>query len=129
MAPIRVLLADDAHEMRGLLALSLSLTGRFDIVGEAGNGREAVDLTASARPDVVLLDLSMPVMDGLEALPLILGERPETVVVVFSGFNEVQLGQEARALGAAAYVEKGVPLDQLAEILVAAYEGRPGAAP
>lgn len=124
MAPIRVLLVDDAEEMRGLLALSLRLTGDFEIVGEAGNGREAVDVTARERPDLVLLDLSMPVMDGLEALPLILAEAPDTVVVVFSAFEDHRLGKEARARGAAGYLEKGLPLDQLARRLVSLYGER-----
>lgn len=124
MAPIRILLVDDAREMRELVALSLRIGGTFEVVGEAANGAEAVELTCATRPDLVLLDLSMPVMDGLEALPLILHRAPETVVVVFSGFDELQLGREARALGASAYVEKGVPLDVLARTLVEVYEER-----
>lgn len=124
MAPIRILLVDDAQEMRAIVALSLRLAGTFDVVGEAANGAEAVDLTAATKPDLVLLDLSMPVMDGLQALPLILERSPETVVVVFSGFDELQLGREARARGASAYVEKGMPLDALARTLVEVYEER-----
>jgi len=124
VAPIRIVLVDDAQEMRELVALSLRIGGTFDVVGEAGNGAEAVDLTAATQPDLVLLDLSMPVMDGLEALPLILERSPDSVVVVFSGFDELQLGREARARGASAYVEKGVPLDVLARTLVEVYEER-----
>ena len=127
--PIRILLADDAEEMRGLVALSLRLNGAFDVVGEAGNGRQAVSLAATLRPDLVLLDLSMPEMDGLEALPRILAASPETVVVVFSGFDEQQLGRDARQLGAAAYVEKGVPLDELAGRLIAVHTEHSNAGP
>lgn len=122
MAPIRLAVVDDAEEMRALIALSLRLTGSFEIVGEGSNGRDAVELAGKERPELMLLDLSMPVMDGLEALPLIRQESPETVVVVFSAFDDLQLGREARSRGAAAYVEKGVPLDQLAQTLIAAYE-------
>lgn len=114
---LRTLLVDDAEEMRALVGMSLKLDGRFDVVGEAANGREAVDLATAHRPDLVLLDLSMPVMDGLEALPLIRSAVPETIVVVFSGFEEEQLGAEAKALGAVAYVTKGLPLDCLANLL------------
>ena len=121
MAPLRTLLVDDAAEMRALVGMSLRLDGRFDVVGEAGNGREAVDLAAAYRPDLVLLDLSMPVMDGLEALPLIRAAVPETVVVVFSAFEEERLGAEAKARGAVAYVTKGVPLDCLANLLAEAH--------
>jgi hypothetical protein len=125
--PIRILLVDDADEMRGLVAMALALTGDFLVVGQAANGREAVELTARELPDLVLLDLSMPEMDGLEALPLIRAAAPETVVVVFSAFDELRLGDEARALGAAAYVEKGTPLGELARLLteVHAVESRP----
>jgi hypothetical protein len=122
MPPISLVVVDDAEEMRALIALSLRLTGQFDLVGEGANGRDAVDLAARERPGLMLLDLSMPVMDGLEALPLVRQESPETVVVVFSAFDDQQLGREARKLGAAAYVEKGVPIDELAKTLVAVYE-------
>jgi len=122
MPPIRTVVVDDAEEMRALVALSLRLTGGFEIVGEGSNGRDAVDLAGKERPGLMLLDLSMPVMDGLEALPLVREESPETVVVVFSGFDEAQLGREARARGAAAYLEKGVPLDELVATLLAVYE-------
>lgn len=129
MDPIRILLVDDATEMRELVAMSLRINAGFDVVGQAGNGREAVELTERERPDLVLLDLSMPEMDGLEALPHILRESPDTVVVVFSGFNEHQLGAEAKARGATAYVEKGVPLDVLARRLHEVYEQRRDASP
>ena len=122
--PIRVLLVDDAHEMRRLVALSLGLNGAFEVVGEAANGREGVDLARDLQPDVVVLDLSMPVMDGLEALPLIRAAAPEAAVVVFSGFDELQLGKGSEHLGATAYVEKGAPLDELARALAGAYESR-----
>lgn len=121
---VRILLVDDAREMRDLVAASLTLDGRFEVVGQAGNGREAIALTRETMPDVVLLDLSMPEMDGLEALPHILATAPGTVVVVFSGFDEVQIGVEARALGAADYVAKGVPLDALADRVHAVFRRR-----
>ncbi len=124
MAPIRIALVDDAEEMRLLVSLSLTLTGDFTVVGEAGNGRDAVALAQAHRPDLMLLDLSMPEMDGLEALPLVLKASPETCVVVFSGFDEAQLGAEARALGAVGYVEKGTPLEELGTRLKAYCDGR-----
>ena len=124
MAPIRVLLVDDATEMRTLVAMSLRLNGAFDVVAEAGNGRDAIDLAAAERPDVVLLDLSMPEMDGLEALPRILEAAPDTAVVVFSAFDELHLSTKARHLGAADYVEKGSSLDEVARRLTRAYEER-----
>lgn len=118
MAPIRTALVDDAEEMRLLVSMSLTLSGEFVVVAEAANGREAVDVAAEHHPELMLLDLSMPEMDGLEALPRVLAASPATCVVVFSGFDDAQLGPEARALGAAGYVEKGTPLEELATRLV-----------
>lgn len=121
--PIRIALVDDAEEMRLLVSLSLTLTGDFVVVGEAANGREAVTVAAEHRPDLMLLDLSMPEMDGLEALPLVLAASPETCVVVFSGFDEAQLGMEARRLGARGYIEKGTALEELGARLRAYVDG------
>ena len=117
MAPIRIALVDDAEEMRLLVGMSLTLSGEFTVVGEAANGREAVELAQAQRPDLMLLDLSMPEMDGLEALPLVLTASPGTCVVVFSAFDEAQLGSEARARGATGYIEKGTPLEELGPLL------------
>ena len=122
MTPIRTALVDDAEEMRLLVSMSLTLSGEFVVVAEAGNGREAVDVAREHRPELMLLDLSMPEMDGLEALPRVLEASPDTCVVVFSGFDDTHLGPEARALGAAGYVEKGTPLEDLIARLVAYVE-------
>ena len=123
MPPIRIALVDDAEEMRLLVSLSLTLSGDFVVVGEAANGREAVAVAEAQRPELMLLDLSMPEMDGLEALPLVLTASPETCVVVFSAFDEAQLGREARALGATGYIEKGTPLEELGPLLKAYVAG------
>lgn len=118
MAPIRTAVVDDADEMRALVAMSLTLSGDFVVVGEAANGRDAVAVAREHQPELMLLDLSMPEMDGLEALPLVLEASPGTCVVVFSGFEDARIGKEARARGASGYVEKGTPLDDLADRLV-----------
>lgn len=115
----RVLLADDVGELRALVRLTLERSGEFVVVAEAGNGAEAVEAAAHELPDLVLLDVSMPIMDGLEALPLILEAAPETQVVMLSGFAEERLGAEARKLGALAYLEKGVPPRELVNRLLA----------
>ena len=109
----RVVLADDVSELRALVRMSLERSGDFEVVAEAGNGREAIEAAADQQPDLVLLDISMPVMDGLEALPKILDASPATKVVMLSGFAEDRLGDEARRLGAVAYLEKGVPPREL----------------
>ena len=82
--------------------------GAFDVVGEAANGREAIEVVRATQPDVVVLDLEMPVMDGLRAIPRILGESPRTRVVVLTGVDAPDVEEEVLALGASALLCKGV---------------------
>ena len=110
--PIRVVLADDTADLRSLMRTLLEREG-FEIVGEAADGFEAVDLATRLRPDILLLDLAMPALDGLEALPRVRADAPETKVVVLSGFQAAQIGEEARRGGAHAYIEKGTGPDEL----------------
>lgn len=104
---LRVVLADDTTEYRLLLRLILQQDGRFEIVGEAATGVDAVRLCCDEAPDVIVLDLAMPVMDGLQAIPEIRAQAPETAIVVLSGFARGRLERQALASGARAYVEKG----------------------
>lgn len=115
--PIRVLLADDTDDVRAILRATLTADGRFVVVGEARNGAEAVEMAGAARPDVVLLDLAMPVMDGLEAAPKILEHSPRSKIVVLSGFEAERMAERARAAGAHRYVEKGAALADIATVL------------
>ena len=126
--PIRVVIADDTRDMRLLLSLALELAGGFEIVGEAANGEEAIAAASAQRPDVVLLDLAMPVLDGLQALPTIRDRAPDALVVVLSGFGADAMGQEAVRLGAATYVQKGINPTELAEQLRALVRNRTTAA-
>jgi CheY-like chemotaxis protein len=105
---ISVLVVDDAAGIRKLLAIALQADGRFVVVDEAADGAQAVEKARLLRPDVVLLDLAMPVMDGLQALPLIRERSPDSKVVVLSGFAADRVAEEALALGAVAYLEKGI---------------------
>jgi DNA-binding NarL/FixJ family response regulator len=116
--PIRVLLADDAAAYRALLRLALEEDGRFAVVGEAGDGLEAVQLSDAERPDVLLLDLAMPVMDGLQAIPEVRSRSPETKIVVLSGFSQHRLSKEAESVGASAYLEKGADVETIADTLI-----------
>lgn len=119
----RVVLVDDMVELRAMIRLTLERSGHFDVVGEAGDGRTAIDVAAEAQPDVVLLDISMPVMDGLEALPHLRRAAPDATVVMLSGFSEARLGAEAAAGGAAAYLEKGLAPAVLVERLLDVLQG------
>lgn len=110
---IRVVLADDTPDVRMLVRTALEMAGDFDVVGEAADGAEAVDVIGRCRPDVAVLDLAMPVMDGLEALPMLRDVSPATRVVVLSGFEPEAIAADVLELGAARYVQKGRSLPEL----------------
>jgi hypothetical protein len=127
---LTVVLVDDAPDVRALIRTRLVLTRRFDVVGEGDTGHDAVRLVQELRPDLLLLDVSMPDMDGLDALERVTVAVPSTRVVMFSGFEEEGLADRARALGAVDFIEKSVPVDQVAERLAAAAgQGDPTSAP
>jgi DNA-binding NarL/FixJ family response regulator len=111
---IRVLLCDDVQDLRAILREAIDDEPTMEVVGEAENGRECVRMAGELRPDVVLLDLSMPDLDGLEAIPLLSESSPGTRIVVFSGFVAERMRELALKLGADSYVDKGAPLDTLA---------------
>jgi signal transduction histidine kinase len=108
-----VLVVDDTPDLRDLLTMALERTGEFEVVAHAENGREAVDSAASYDPDLVLLDIAMPVMDGLEALPLVRKACPDAMVVMLSGFGASEMTTKALAGGADGYLQKGQPLGSL----------------
>jgi len=113
---LRVLVVDDAIDIRAIMRINLELSG-MEVVAEAGTGRDAIRLAEETTPDVVLLDLAMPEMDGLEALPLVRLAAPDAKVVVVSGFAADRMEASTIALGAAAYVQKGTPIAQIIELL------------
>lgn len=113
---IHVVIADDASEIRMLVRFELSRDGRFDVVGEAADGVETLEVLDQTSPDALLLDLAMPRMDGLEVLEC-LHSRPSPPVVVFSGFSSQAMVDRALALGAAAYIDKGADLHSIPGIL------------
>jgi DNA-binding NarL/FixJ family response regulator len=113
---IRVFLCDDVLELRLLLRLGLE-DDDVEIVGEAGDGAEAVELVPALAPDVILLDLSMPVMDGLEAIPLLLERAPATKIIVVSGFAEGPASERALELGAHRYVSKTAEISEIRQVV------------
>ena len=112
-----IVIVDDSPELRALVRSRLEHSGQFEVVGEGGDGGAAVLLAHNHTPNLMLLDTSMPTMDGLEALPLVLAVSPETKVVIFTGFEERGLADRARDLGAADFIEKSVPVGELPERL------------
>lgn len=128
---IRVLVADDTDDIRRLLKIVLELDGRFEVVAEAGDGAAAVEACSAYRPEVVLLDLAMPVMDGLQALGELrrIWPTPPPRVVVLSGFVAELAAQRALDLGADAYLEKGDSFAGLVPLLSEICELEPAVAP
>ncbi|MEA2686849.1 MAG: hypothetical protein QOE93_2044, partial [Actinomycetota bacterium] len=115
---LRVVIVDDASAMRALLRRMLEDSDAFDILAEAGDGEEAVRLAESLHPDVVLLDLAMPVMDGLAAIPRIRLVAPATRIVVLSAIEASRMRDQALATGADAFLDKRLLSDSLARRLI-----------
>jgi DNA-binding NarL/FixJ family response regulator len=113
---VSVLIADDQRLFAEALEAILSTDGRIRVVGRAADGGEAVALAREHRPDIVLMDISMPVMDGIDATRRIHDEVPETNVIVLTGSAATEDISRARGAGAAGYVTK----DQIAGDLVRA---------
>lgn len=121
----RVLIVDDAANLRELLTLLLETEDDFEVIGTACDGEQALIVAEALQPDIVLLDLAMPVMDGMQALPQIRRRVPEAIIVIFSGFEQTALVDEALAAGADAYLEKGASVTQMVDLL-RELRGRPG---
>ena len=126
---IRVLIVDDYAMLRRGLATFLSAFDDLEMVGEAINGREALPLCEQLRPDVVLMDLIMPEMDGATATRLIRQRYHQVQVVALTSFREEELVQGALEAGAIGYLLKNVAAEELAEAIRAAHAGRPTLAP
>ena len=102
-----MLLADDNDLFAEALTVTLELDGRLDVIGRARNGQEAIELAAALRPDVVLMDVNMPVLDGVEATREVRQLSPETRIVVVTASASTDDERRASAAGASAYVRKG----------------------
>jgi DNA-binding NarL/FixJ family response regulator len=121
---ITVLLCDDHKGFRTLLRYTVEEDPRLEVVGEACDGRSGIRAVAELRPDVLLLDISMPSLDGLEAIAEIRELAPRTRIVALSGFEAERMAEPALAAGADAYVEKGGEPAALRSAIRAAAAGR-----
>ncbi len=120
---IRVLIADDHEVVRDGLRMILEAEEGFSVVGEAGDGAQAVDLTGKLRPQVVLMDLRMPRMDGLEAIERIKDAWPDVAIVILTTYNEDDLMLRGLRAGALGYLLKDTNRQTLMDTLRAAAHG------
>ncbi|MEJ2737659.1 MAG: response regulator transcription factor [Anaerolineae bacterium] len=128
-APIRVLIVDDHSMVRAGLATFIRIKADLDLVGEGRNGRDALRLCEQLQPDVVLMDLVMPRMDGLEATRAIRERWPHIQIIALTSFKEKERVHKALQAGAIGYLLKDVSVDELAEAIRAAHAGRSTLAP
>jgi DNA-binding NarL/FixJ family response regulator len=120
---IRLAVVDDHVIVRNGLEQLLATTDDIELVGMAANGLEAIDLVAKLKPDVVLMDLSMPEMDGIEATKRIVAEYPDVRVLVLTSFSDQSRIMEALRAGAEGYLLKHSEPDEIANAVRAVYEG------
>lgn len=127
--PIRVMLVDDHAVVRSGLSTFLMTCDDMELVAEASSGEQALQLCSRAKPDVILMDLVMPGMDGATTTRMIRERCPAIQVIVLTSFKEQDLVQGALQAGAIGYLLKDVTADELANAVRAAYAGKPTLAP
>ena len=123
MKRIKILLVDDQPLFREGLRTLLSIHSDFDVVGEAGNGHEAINLVRSTGASVVLMDLQMPILDGVEATRRLHREQPDCRVIVLTTFDDDEMVFDGLRAGAVGYLLKDAPSDKLAEAIRVAARG------
>lgn len=117
-ATISVVLIDDSEDLVFLVRGALQRSGKFRMVAEATDGEQGVAAVTKAQPDLVLLDIAMPVMDGLQALPLIRDACPSAIVVMLSAFGDASgMPQKAMSMGATGYIHKDGRIQAMPEQL------------
>ena len=121
---IKVLIVDDHAMVRAGLATFLEVSEGLSLVGEAQNGKEAIELCERLRPDVILMDLVMPDMSGGQATKVIKERWPESQVIVLTSFQEGEMVKDALKAGAISYLLKNVSMDELTKAIQDAFTGR-----
>lgn len=114
-----VVIVDDAPDLRLLLEAAIAQDGRLQVVAAVGDGLAAVEAVRRHQPDVVLMDVSMPVLDGIAATRTLTTEHPGLPVVLFTGYADDVLAHTARAAGAVQLIGKDVPVSAVVEALLA----------
>lgn len=119
---IRIIVVDDTDETRTLVSRYLEFNDRFELVGIASNGKEAIEEIEDKTPDVVLMDINMPEMNGLEATEYISNNFPSVVVIIMSVQSEVDYMKKAMLSGAKEYIIKPFTIDDLNQTIISTYD-------
>jgi NarL family two-component system response regulator LiaR len=127
--PIKVLLVDDHAVVRSGLAAVLASQDGLELVGEASNGQEAIRLAEQHQPDVILMDMMMPVMDGIAATKAIHEKSPAMRIIALTSFKEKDMVEGALKAGAFSYLVKSVSADELVSAIRGAMAGQPRLSP
>ncbi|MBN1298628.1 MAG: response regulator transcription factor [Actinobacteria bacterium] len=121
---ISVFIADDHAVTRDGIKTMLSVNNDFVFAGEAANGRDAVDLCSKIKPDVILMDLDMPVMDGVSAIKILNAENPDIKIMALTSFPDKKMVREAFKAGASGYMLKNASPQEIASAIREAFSGR-----
>ncbi|MBN1288580.1 MAG: response regulator transcription factor [Actinobacteria bacterium] len=124
LKPVRIVVAEDHEEARKTLVRLIGLQGEMEVVGEAANGIEAVGKAKSLDPDVLLIDIRMPGMDGIEAISVLRGDSPGLKIIVLSAHEDAAYVAEAIKHGADAYILKGLSMDMIVEAIREVIKGK-----
>jgi CheY-like chemotaxis protein len=111
----KILIADDNEEIRKLLSTVLSQDGKWDVCGQAANGRQAVLLAHQMKPDLIILDIAMPMLDGLHATVEILKHSPAVPIILYTLYKNDQIDLEGKKAGARKVLSKTEPVESLLE--------------
>ena len=120
---IRILIADDQELIRESLSLMIGAYSNFQIAGTVENGREAVEFISKTKPDIILMDVRMPVMNGLQALEIVKDKFPDIKVIVLTTFDEDEYIYESIKLGASGYLLKSCSTEELVSAIKEVYKG------
>lgn len=127
--PIRILIVDDHALLRKAVRGLLESRNEFEVCGEAENGLQAIEMAAELKPDVVILDIVMPVMNGFEAARKIKEVSPDSRLVILSAYKDKQMLEEAKNVGAVCYVPKSDAERELIDAVKSAARGESSAMP
>lgn len=115
----RVVVVDDSADLRMLLSLAFKRDGRVQVAASVGDGQQGIDAVREHNPDVVLMDVSMPVMDGLTATRRLKQEFPDLPILILTGYGDARLEEEAARAGADTFMDKTQPLTVVVDAIVA----------